>query len=94
MDKYYRETKANLLSLNSILTEFEQSINQIETDQIKSKITSKFNEISISCDQLDNFVTKEPANRRYDAKIKVDQLKYDFSHYKQAFKQIQYRKYI
>lgn len=92
MDKLYRETKENLLSLNEILANFELCINNEEIEAIKSRINLKFDEIRNSCNQLDNLVLKEPANRRYDAKIKIDQLKYDFSHYNQAFKQINYKK--
>ncbi|CAF0741975.1 unnamed protein product [Brachionus calyciflorus] len=92
MERLYREAKANLLNLNENLSQFEKAITQEECDRMKAEILKKFNEISSTCDQLDIYVTKEPPNRKYDTKIKIDQLKYDFSHYKNALNQIQYRK--
>lgn len=92
MEKLYRETKTNILQLNEILSKFERSIAIDESQSIKAQILEKFNEITTACDQLDIYVTKEPANRRYDAKLKVDQLKYDFFHYKSALNTIQYKK--
>jgi golgi SNAP receptor complex member 2 len=92
MDKLYRETKTNLLQVSDLLGKFERSVTQDELQASKSLINEKFNEITNSCNQLDIHVTKEPASRRYDTKMKVDQLKYDFQHYRTAFNTIQYKK--
>ena len=92
MDKLYRETKTNLLQVSDLLGKFERSVTQDELQASKSLINEKFNEITNNCNQLDIYVTKEPASRRYDTKMKVDQLKYDFQHYKSAFNTIQYKK--
>ena len=92
MDKLYRETKTNLLQISDLLGKFERSVTQDELQESKSLINEKFNLITNSCNQLDIYVTKEPASRRYDTKMKVDQLKYDFQHYRTAFNTIQYKK--
>jgi Golgi SNAP receptor complex protein 2 len=92
MDKLYRETKSKLLEISDLLGKYETSARNESEALNKEKITSKFNEITAACDQLDIYVTKEPALRKYDAKMKVDQLKYDFQHLKAAFNTIQYKK--
>ena len=95
MDKLYRETKTKLLEINDLLGKFESSsFNKINESDValKERITNKFNEITSACDQLDIYVTKEPPIRKYDAKMRVDQLKYDFQHYKDALNTIQYKK--
>ena len=93
MEKLYRETKTSLLLINELLSKFEKSLTHDEIQTSKSQINEKFNEIITSCNQLDIYVTKEPASRRYDSKLKVDQLKYDFQHYRTAFNSIQYKKF-
>ena len=93
MDKLYIETKSNLLQINDLLGQFESTHHKDDSEPVKSKINEKFKQINNFCDQLDIYVAKEPASRRYDAKLKVDQLKYDFQHYKTAFNNIQYKKY-
>merc|ERR1739836_275185 len=61
-------------------------------NSVKQKIDNLFNEISTNFNQLDIYVTKEPAIRKYDSKMKVDQIKYDFQHYKTAYNQIQHKR--
>jgi Golgi SNAP receptor complex protein 2 len=92
MDKLYIETKGGLIQINDMLVKFESSAQPEEVQFVKTNIAEKLNQISKSCDQLDIYVTKEPANRRYDSKIKVDQLKYDLQHYKAAFNSMQFKK--
>ena len=92
MDKLYRETKSKLIEISDLLGKYESLAGNESESLNKEKITFKFNEITAACDQLDIYVTKEPAFRKYDAKMKVDQLKYDFQHLKAAFNTIQYKK--
>ena len=93
MEKLYIETKACLHRLNDLLGRFESTIkNDSAETAIKESINSLFQEINTNFNQLDLYVTKEPATRKYDSKIKVDQIKYDFQHYKAALNTIQYKK--
>ena len=92
MDKLYRETKTGLMEISDLLEKFENALAQEASEAIKLNIVSKLNGIHTACDQLDIYVTKEPASRKYDAKIKVDQLKYDLQHFRAAFNSIQYKK--
>lgn len=92
MDKLYRETKANVMQFGDMLTKLEQSILVDDISENKQKLNSKLNEITSACDQLDIYVAREPATRRYDAKMKVDQIKYDIQHLKAALNTIVYRK--
>jgi Golgi SNAP receptor complex protein 2 len=92
MDKLYIETKSFLLQLNDFLVKFDQTNEENEIQFYKQTINEKFNQIKKCCDQLDIYVQKEPATRRYDSKMKVDQLKYDFQHYKASFNSMNYKK--
>ena len=92
MDKLYIETKGSLMQLNDLLIKFDQSITTDDGQTFKAEINERLGHIGKNCDQLDIFVTKEPAARRFDSKLKVDQLKYDFQHYKAAFGSMQYKK--
>lgn len=92
MEKLYRESKASILQFGELLQILEKSVLPDEVNASKQNIQSKLNEISNGLDQLDIYVSKEPANRRYDSKMKVDQLKYDLQHLRAAFNTIQYKK--
>jgi golgi SNAP receptor complex member 2 len=81
------------MRINEILTQYERAILASESNPISLKINEIFNETDSNLAKLDNFVLKEPTTRRYDAKMKVDQLKYDFKHYKSAYESIKQRKY-
>jgi Golgi SNAP receptor complex protein 2 len=93
MEKLYIETKKSLLRVNELLGQFENVYKDDSAESaIKNKIDDLFREIKTSFDQLDIYVTKEPAIRKYDSKLKVDQVKYDFQHYNTAYNSIKYRK--
>lgn len=93
MDKLYRETKANLIEFEQLLGNLDKAVLADEVNESKQKISSKLNDITNSCDQLDIYVAREPVTRRYDAKLKVDQIRYDIQHLKAAFNNIVYKKY-
>ena len=92
MEKLYKETKASLIQLNGLFGKFEVTSDSVETESLERTVNDTFGEIIKACDQLDIFVTKEPAIRRYEAKMKVDQIKYDFHHLKAAFNTLKIKK--
>ena len=92
MEKLYIETKSNILQINDLLIKFDQTQDENELEFYKNSVNEKFNQITKSCDQLDIYVHKEPAARRYDSKLRVDQLKYDFQHYKASFSSMNFKK--
>lgn len=93
MDKLYAETKTSLVQINDLLIKFDTAPPQEPAEQaLKFQITEKLDHIGKCCEQLEFYVNKEPASRRFDVKLKVDQLKYDFNHYKAAFGSIQFKK--
>jgi Golgi SNAP receptor complex protein 2 len=94
MDKTYRETKTSLLQINDLLSKLDKAFDLGEIDATKYEISKRLSEINGSFDQLDLYVIKEPVSKRYDAKMRVDQLKYDFTHYRTAFNTIVQRKYV
>lgn len=93
MEKLYIETKKSLLRVNELLGQFENIYKDDAAETVmKGRIDELFREVKASFDQLDIYVTKEPAIRKYDSKLKVDQIKYDFQHYNTAYNGIKYRK--
>lgn len=92
MEKLYRETKGSLMQINDLLGKLDRAFDVGEIDAIKLEVNKKLNETINAFDQLDLYVVKEPATKRYDAKIKVDQLKYDLNHFRAAFNTISNKK--
>ena len=93
MEKLYIETKKCLLRVNELLGQYENIYKDEAAESlVVAKLNDLFKEINSNFNQLDIYVTKEPAIRKYDSKLKVDQVKYDFQHYKTAYNSIKYRK--
>jgi Golgi SNAP receptor complex protein 2 len=92
MEKLYRETKTMLMQINDLLGKLDRAFDFGEIDAIKIEVGKKLTEATNAFDQLDLYVVKEPATKRYDAKMRVDQLKYDLTHFRAAFNTIVNRK--
>jgi Golgi SNAP receptor complex protein 2 len=92
MESLYHKTKSCIHQVQETLKNFELSSTQDEIKTISNQFSIQIDEILSNLDKLDIFVNKEPVSRRTDAKIKVDELKYDLKHIQAAFRSIQYRK--
>lgn len=92
MESLYHKTKQLINQLHDKLKNLEIAATEDEIRNVSNQMTTGINEIITNFDKLDIFVNKEPATRRADAKLRVDELKYDLKHIQTAFRTIQYRK--
>lgn len=65
-----------------------QSVHLLEND-LRAQIDQIFNHL----ERLEILASKEPPNRRQNAKLRVDQLKYDVQHLRTALENFQHRRY-
>ena len=80
MEPLYHKTKNSINKALDKLKNLEQSITQDEINSHSVQLNQEIDEMLSNFDRLDMFVNKEPVSRRSDAKIKVDELKYDLKH--------------
>ena len=92
MEALYYKTKNCINQAQEKLKSLELSTTQEEIRTYSSQFGIHCDEIVSNFDTLDIHVNKVPVNRRADAKIKVDELKYDFKHIQAAFRSIKYKK--
>lgn len=85
MDVLYHRT-------NQLIMEIEESFQKLsrlkessaDTNSVETEISAKINLVKDNCDRLGILVQKEPISKRSGWKLKVDQLKYDSSHFQSA----------
>lgn len=92
MESLYHKTKSIVNQAQDKLKSLESSLTKEEIRTYSSQFNQNIEEILSNFDRLDVFVNKEPVSRRSDAKVKVDELKYDLKHIQAAFRSIQYKK--
>lgn len=90
----YHQSNVSLQSLQLLLSEFEKADDAgiDDANSLERQILREMDAIGDILDRLTLFVAKEPAHRRQQAKLRVDQLKYDLTHYRAALRQIQSRR--
>ncbi|XP_072047398.1 Golgi SNAP receptor complex member 2-like [Amphiura filiformis] len=92
MEKLYHDT-------NKMIHEVQNSLGRVENARkedahiIENEIQTRIDQITSNCERLDILVNKEPPTRRQNAKLRVNQLKYDNQHIQAALRNIQHRRY-
>ncbi|XP_025405189.1 probable Golgi SNAP receptor complex member 2 [Sipha flava] len=82
MENLYHQTNRLILETQELFHRLESSRSELVEADVQSKILT----ISQNCEHLDILVHKEPVSRRHNAKLRVDQLKYDYQHLQSALK--------
>lgn len=83
---------------NSIIEEIHQCFKRYETatsdeaSRMESAIQARIDELCSNCERLTILVNKEPMSRRPQAKMRVDELKYEHRHLQAALGTIQRRR--
>ncbi|XP_055386954.1 probable Golgi SNAP receptor complex member 2 [Condylostylus longicornis] len=89
MEQLYHQT-------NGIIQELQHSFQLLPSSQksneVENEIIQKINTVDSYCVQLDALVFKVPASQRAQAKMRVDQLKYDVRHLTNALQLWQKKK--
>ncbi|XP_054271515.1 Golgi SNAP receptor complex member 2 [Macrosteles quadrilineatus] len=88
MEALYHQT-------NRLLQETQQCFQDLSFNrpEVEKEIQARIDQITSNCEKLDIMVHKEPISRRQNAKIRVDQLKYDNQHLQAALRSHQHEVY-
>ncbi|XP_056608693.1 Golgi SNAP receptor complex member 2-like [Triplophysa dalaica] len=92
MDTIYHQTNKQIHDVQSQMGRLEttdrESVHLFE-NELQARIDQIFNQL----ERLEILASKEPPNRRQNAKLRVDQLKYDVQHLQTALRNFQHRRY-
>lgn len=92
MEALYHQTNKLIQEVQGDLARYERATgNHIHL--VENEIQAHIDHIVSNCERLDILVNKEPPMRRNNAKMRVDQLKYDCQHIQAALRQLQHRRY-
>lgn len=91
MDSLSKQTKVLLHEIANGLTFAERAAAE-EYVAVEKSIQKQINTVLDNCERLDYLVKKEPPNKREEAKLNVDKMKYDCKHLQQSLQSIQYRR--
>ena len=59
---------------------------------VENEIQARIDQVVSNCERLEMLVNKEPPTRRSNAKLRVDQLKYDCQHLQAAMRNLQHKR--
>ncbi|XP_041672582.1 Golgi SNAP receptor complex member 2 [Cheilinus undulatus] len=92
METLYHQTHKQIQEVQSLMGNLEktdrQSVHLLE-NELQIRIDQIFNHL----ERLEILASKEPPNRRQNAKLRVNQLKYDVQHLRTALQNFQHRRY-
>ncbi|MEQ2286910.1 Golgi SNAP receptor complex member 2 [Ameca splendens] len=92
METLYHQTNKQIQEVQSQMGNLErtdrESVHLLE-NELQARIDQIFNHL----ERLEILASKEPPNRRQNAKLRVDQLKYDVQHLRTALQNLQHRRY-
>jgi len=80
MESLYHETNGILEQTQSYFVRLEGTANEEEFSQLQNEIRRRLDHMWANCERLDMLAGKEVLARRHNAKIRVEQLKYDLQH--------------
>ena len=70
----------------------ERAVSAPDAQKLESEIQTQIDHVISNCERLDVLVMKEPPTRRANAKMRVDQLKYDCQHLQSSLRQLQHKR--
>ncbi|KAL4660530.1 Golgi SNAP receptor complex member 2 [Arapaima gigas] len=92
METLYHQTNKQIHDVQSSMGRLEMtdrdSVHLLE-NELQARIDSIFSHL----ERLEILASKEPPNRRQNAKLRVDQLKYDVQHLQSGLQNFQHRRY-
>ncbi|XP_008550519.1 Golgi SNAP receptor complex member 2 [Microplitis demolitor] len=95
MEALYHQTNKLVQETQHLFTQLDRPLPNVDVNTIESDILAKINLINSNCEKLDVLCLKGPITQRQNAKMRVDQLKYDSRHLNAAlnsWKNQQYRR--
>jgi len=92
MEALYHQTNKMVHEVQNGLTRLEQA-DPSEAHHVENEVQARVDQIISNCERMDILVNKEAPTRRANAKLRVDQLKYDAQHLQSAIRALQHKKY-
>ncbi|XP_067869268.1 Golgi SNAP receptor complex member 2 isoform X2 [Heterodontus francisci] len=92
METLYHQTNKQIHEVQTHMGQLEKADTQ-SIHLVENEIQARIDQIFSNLERLEILTSKEPPNRRQNAKLRVDQLKYDCQHLQTALKNFQHRRY-
>ena len=92
MEALYHQSHKMVLDVQNSLGRLEKASDET-VNIVENEVQTKINRLAENCERLDILVNKEPPSRRANAKLRVDQLRYDSQHLQSAANNLQHRRY-
>ncbi|XP_019409919.1 PREDICTED: Golgi SNAP receptor complex member 2 isoform X1 [Crocodylus porosus] len=92
METLYHQTNKQIQEVQSYMGHLETSDKQ-SVHLVENEIQARIDRIFSNLERLEILSSKEPPNKRQNAKLRVDQLKYDVQHLQTALRNFQHRRY-
>ncbi|XP_043271680.1 Golgi SNAP receptor complex member 2 isoform X2 [Venturia canescens] len=80
METLYHQTNKLVQETQHLFTQLERKTPNLDVNVVENDITTKISAITSNCERLDILCLKGPVSQRQNAKMRVDQLKYDCRH--------------
>ncbi|XP_064597338.1 Golgi SNAP receptor complex member 2-like [Liolophura sinensis] len=93
MENLYHQTNKLIHEVQHDLGRLEKAMGR-DIHLVENEIQARIDHIVSNCERLEILVNKEPPQRRPNAKLRVDQLKYDCQHLQAAMRNLQHRRYM
>ncbi|XP_054080487.1 Golgi SNAP receptor complex member 2 isoform X2 [Rissa tridactyla] len=93
MEGLYHQTNKQVHEVQSYMGRLETS-DKDSVHLVENEIQARIDNIFSNLERLEILSSKEPPNKRQNAKLRVDQLKYDVQHLQTALRNFQHRRYI
>ncbi|XP_029143179.1 Golgi SNAP receptor complex member 2 isoform X3 [Erythrolamprus reginae] len=92
MEVLYHQTNKQIHEVQSYMGRLETSDKE-SVHLVENEIQARIDRIFSNLDRLEIFCNKEHPNKRQNAKLRVDQLKYDIQHLQTGLRNFQHRRY-
>uniref|UniRef100_A0A023FFN8 Putative golgi snap receptor complex member 2 n=1 Tax=Amblyomma cajennense TaxID=34607 RepID=A0A023FFN8_AMBCJ len=92
MERLYHASNSIVEDIHQCFKKYEVSVGE-EAQRIEGIIQEKINELSSNCERLAILASKEPVSRRQNAKMRVDELRYEQKHLQAALANLQRRRF-
>ncbi|XP_043440779.1 Golgi SNAP receptor complex member 2 isoform X5 [Prionailurus bengalensis] len=92
MEPLYQQTHKQVHEIQSHMGRLETADKQ-SLHLVENEIQASIDQIFSHLERLEILSSKEPPNKRQNAKLRVDQLKYDVQHLQTALRNFQHRRY-
>ena len=80
------------LQIHRNLGMVERAVSATDAQKLENEVQTQIDHVISNCERLDILVMKEPPTRRANAKMRVNQLKYDCQHLQSSLRQLQHKR--